>query len=276
MKFTFLGTAAAEGMPAVFCNCKTCRQARKNGGKDIRTRSQSIINDEFLLDLPADTYLHFLQNGIEGHKIKYLFVTHSHQDHFYIDELQMRHGAFAHDMQVPALKIYCSKGAYKKYENTNKTIGNTENVEVTLVKPYERVFAGDYEVIPLPARHFEGDGAVIYIIKHSGKTVLYAHDTGYLYDEVFEYIENEKLRFDFITFDCTNINLNFDDNSTHMGFEQLSRVVNRFKACGAVDDNTVMYVNHFSHNGDALFENLEKRAASYGFKVSYDGLTVNI
>ncbi len=38
MKLTYLGTAAAEGWPAVFCNCPCCRQARVLGGKDIRTR----------------------------------------------------------------------------------------------------------------------------------------------------------------------------------------------------------------------------------------------
>ena len=27
MKLTYLGTAAAEGFPAVFCNCEHCREA---------------------------------------------------------------------------------------------------------------------------------------------------------------------------------------------------------------------------------------------------------
>ncbi len=52
MKLTYLGTAAAEGWPAVFCNCPCCRQARVLGGKDIRTRSQALVNEDLLLDLP--------------------------------------------------------------------------------------------------------------------------------------------------------------------------------------------------------------------------------
>ena len=63
MKFTFLGTAAAEGFSAVFCNCKYCIEARKLKGKNIRTRSQSLINDDLLVDLPADTYSHFSHNA---------------------------------------------------------------------------------------------------------------------------------------------------------------------------------------------------------------------
>lgn len=39
MKLQYLGTAAAEGFPGMFCNCTACERARKAGGKNIRTRS---------------------------------------------------------------------------------------------------------------------------------------------------------------------------------------------------------------------------------------------
>ena len=51
MQFQYLGTAAAEGWPAVFCRCKYCLEAQRLGGKNIRTRSQAIVNDDLLLDL---------------------------------------------------------------------------------------------------------------------------------------------------------------------------------------------------------------------------------
>ena len=50
MKIQFLGTAAAEGFPAIFCNCEYCNKARELKGKNIRTRSQAIIDDKILLD----------------------------------------------------------------------------------------------------------------------------------------------------------------------------------------------------------------------------------
>jgi len=276
MKIKFLGTAAAEGVPAIFCDCKVCKLAREIGGREVRTRSQSIINDDFLLDLPADTYSHFLQNGISGDKIKYLFITHSHQDHFYIDELQMRKEGFSHDRRVQNLQVYCTKGAYEKYLNSDRNLGDFENVKFNLINPYERIFAGDYEVIPLPANHFKGDGAVFYIIKSEGKTLLYAHDTGMIFEEVFEYIKNEKFKFDFITFDCTNGELSFDDNSSHMGFNHIERVIEKFKTFGAIDQNTKMYINHFSHNGNCLMENMERLSKPLGLQVAFDGKQVEI
>ncbi len=270
MKFTYLGTAAAEGFPAVFCNCEFCREARRLGGKNLRTRSQALINDDLLIDLPADTYSHFLHSGIEGDKIKYLFITHSHQDHLYSDELAMRCGAFAHDMRAPELKVFCSKGAYKKL---SKKFKEPEGFKLNLVKPFEKVCVEGYEITPLPARHFQGDGAVFYIIK-GDKTLLYGHDTGFFYDEVFEFIEKEKIYFDMISLDCTYVNQPVGDDGGHMGIPNIRRLIKRLETISAVDDKTVKYVNHFSHNGNPIHHILEEEVRDLGYKVSFDGESV--
>mgnify|MGYP003538011910 CR=1 FL=1 len=70
MKLQYLGTAAAEGIPAIFCDCENCRKSREAGGKNIRTRSQALIDDELLIDFPADTYMHFLNFEMPLTKIK--------------------------------------------------------------------------------------------------------------------------------------------------------------------------------------------------------------
>ena len=44
MKILYLGTGAAEGVPAVFCNCDTCREARRRGEKEFHSRSQVLID----------------------------------------------------------------------------------------------------------------------------------------------------------------------------------------------------------------------------------------
>ena len=42
MEITYLGTAAAEGIPGIYCGCETCRRAIAAGGRNIMTRSQDI------------------------------------------------------------------------------------------------------------------------------------------------------------------------------------------------------------------------------------------
>ena len=272
MKLQFLGTAAAEGFPAVFCNCEFCKKARLLGGKNIRTRSQSIVNNELLIDLPADTYSHLLQNGIEGHKIKYLFVTHSHEDHFYPDELNMRQGAFAHDMDVPTLKVYLNEGAYK---NSSEQLKKCQNIEVNVIKHFETVELDGYRVIALPARHFDGDKANFYIIEGE-KTILYAHDTGFFFDSVFEFIKEKQIKFDLVTMDCTNIDIPIPDTGSHMGLPNIRRCFEKLTELGAVDKNTIKIINHFSHNGNPLQDVLEEKVKPDGYLVAFDGMTVEV
>jgi phosphoribosyl 1,2-cyclic phosphate phosphodiesterase len=272
MNITFLGTAAAEGFPAVFCNCGYCREARRLGGKNIRTRSQTLINDDLLIDLPADTYSHFLYNGICGDTIRNLLITHSHADHLYPQELEMRRGPFAHNMRVPVLEVYCGQGAY---DAICTAIPQPKRFRVHLLRPYEKVTVGNYEVIPLPARHFEGDGALIYIIR-GDKTILYAHDTGFFYDEVLNYIEKEQIRFDFVTLDCTNVDIPIPDSGEHMGFPNIAHLLQTLTEIGCITEDTQKFVNHFSHNGNPLHAHLEERAKEYGCQVAYDGCTVTL
>ena len=268
MKLTFLGSGAAEGMPAIFCNCEVCRESRRLGGKNFRTRSQSLINDDLLVDFPADTYTHFQRFGIEGDTIKYLIITHPHQDHFYPNDLLMRTERLAHGKRVPVLKILCSEAASKMFRE------NTPFVEISVIKEYETVTLGDYRITALPARHMNPGEALIYIIEGE-KTVFYAHDTGYLYEEVFDYIEKNKIKFDMITLDCTYCEVPTDDKISHMAFENVGRVVKRLTDIGAVTEETPKYINHFSHNGTPVHHILEKEAKEIGCTPSFDGCEVS-
>ena len=273
MKIKFLGTAAAEGFPAVFCNCDHCREAKRLGGKNIRTRSQTLINDDLLIDFPADTYAHFLQNNIDGDGIRYLLVTHSHQDHFYGAELEMRHGAFAHDMRAENLEIYCGTGVAEKIQKAGLDKG--KNITLTVLKPFDKVAFGSYTVTALPARHHTGDGALIYIIQ-GDKTVLYAHDTGFFYEEIFEFLEKGNYTFDLVSLDCTNVDIPISDEGSHMGLPNIERAVERLKALGAITDGTQIVINHFSHNAAPLQYKLEDRVQPYGYTVAHDGLSTTL
>ena len=272
MKLTYLGTAAAEGFPAVFCNCRHCTEARRLGGKNIRTRSQALIDSSILIDLPADTYHHFLTNRIDRSRISTVFITHPHQDHFYPEELNMRHGAFAHDMLHTDLEIYCTEAVMKQITDA----GGYENVKAHVIVPFETVKAENYEFTAFPARHTDNNSGVFYMIKGDGKTILYAHDTGYFYDEVFEYIEKNGIRFDLISFDCTNIDIPIPDSGHHMGIPNIERLIEKLTSIGAMNSDTVKIINHFSHNASPIHHILEERVKDKGWLVSYDSMSVEI
>ena len=273
MTITYLGTAAAEGFPGVFCNCQYCREARRLGGKNIRTRSQTLINDDLLIDLPADTYSHFLRNGIQGDRIQYLLVTHSHEDHFYPQELNMRIAGYAHDMQAERLKMYCSTGASRSMDALR--LVNRIPVDYEAMSAFDTVNMGPYTVTALPARHAPGDDALIYIIR-GDKTILYAHDTGYFYDAVFEFIKSKGFFFDLVSMDCTNVDLPISDEGSHMGLDNIERAVRQLESIGAVTEKTRIVINHFSHNAAPLQDLLEQRVQNLGYTVAYDGCVIEL
>ena len=83
MKIKYLGTAAYEGVPALFCNCRVCKSAKKLGGRNIRSRSRALISEELLMDFNADTVWHYHKYGFDWEKICGVLITHAHCDHLY-------------------------------------------------------------------------------------------------------------------------------------------------------------------------------------------------
>lgn len=278
MKFKYLGTAAAEGFPAVFCNCCYCQEARRLKGKNIRTRSQAIIDDKILLDFPGDTYYHALQFDLDLSKVKHVLVTHSHTDHFSIDDMVFRGLAYAHNMVENKVCVYGNEAVKKIFERVSQKMLQTikEYYEFVLIKEYEKFFLDGYVVTPLRARHMENENCMIYLIQKDHVSILYCNDTGYLYEDVFDYLSENHIKLDLISLDCTMVNNPVKDTGSHMGFDGCNRVVLRLKELGVVNDSTQVYVNHFSHNGNPIHENLEMVAKEYNMKVSFDGLEIEL
>ena len=274
MKIKFLGTAAAEGFPAVFCNCEYCNALRKTG-KGYRTRSQTIIDGKLLIDLPADTYAHFLHNGIKGDEIESLIITHIHEDHFYAKELDMRGGGFSKNMKNEVLNLLIPQDAVSDIENLNKNSRNTLSVNVA--KPYYAITLNGYKITPLPARH--GYGAIvpfIYLIESGNVKFLYAHDTGYFYPEVISYLADNNIVLDGISFDCCYLDIPISDSGAHMGYDNVYRLVDELTLKGVITDKTVKILNHFSHNGNPTQENVENAVKDKNYLVAYDGFEIQI
>ena len=51
MKLKYYGTGAGYGLPEVFCDCRICRHARENGGKNIRTRSMALLDGQLAISI---------------------------------------------------------------------------------------------------------------------------------------------------------------------------------------------------------------------------------
>ena len=277
MKFKYFGTAAAECWPALFCSCDNCERAKKSGGRNIRTRSQAVINGDLLIDLPPDTYFHVINYGLDLTKIKNIIITHDHEDHFYIYDLHRAYPPFAYDKnkeKIKQINIYGNKSVNKyaaELEN-HKDILNFQEFSA-----FEKYNIGKYFITPLKADHDYSQDCFIYLIEDPKSKILYANDTGYFPDETWEFLFNncaDGKKLDFVSLDTTNGML--DGRRGHMGIEVCGEVKARLIETGAADDKTIFCLHHFSHNGGKIYDELVPIAAESGFLVSYDGMELKI
>ena len=286
MKLTYLGTAAAEAAPALFCRCDFCRYARAAGGREIRTRSGAIVDNRLKIDFGPDSYKQMLDNGLDYADVHSLLVTHTHEDHLNISDIAYRRPGFANlPADEPILTLYGNEALREK-------IASLPDVAVAFRRmiPFEPVMIEGYRVTALEAVHcvshapdaawpvtFEGreyrrsEEALFYLIEKDGKSLLYAHDTDEFTPSDMDFLAGRKI--DLVSLDCTNGRLDAQYVG-HMGAHDNLRQRDRLIACGAADAHTVFVANHFSHNGLAPIESLQEMLP--GFIIAYDGLSVDI
>lgn len=271
MRIRYLGTAAAEGWPGIFCRCPYCKQAKALGGKNIRTRSQAIIDDRLLVDFPPDSYMHMLHGNIDLPNIRSILITHTHADHLLLSDLAYRSKWFANDVD-DVLTLYGNDTLAEKFSGVAAEAYGDEQLSSRLtcreIAPYAPVCIEGYTVTPLLASHNKRERCYIYLIEKDGGALLYGNDTGYFPDATWAYLEGKRLTM--VSLDCTC--LARKEGRNHMGFEDVLMVKQRLLDMGSATDDTVFIITHFSHNGQMMHEEIVEKMSPYGILVAYDGM----
>ena len=283
MRLTYYGTAAAEGFPAIFCNCDACNRARAAGGRNIRTRSQAMLDGRLLIDFCPDTAAHVALYGLDLRDVTDCLITHGHTDHLFPDDMSYRRPCYAHfgdngskDDDIPVMNVWGSAASLLRATDYNAFHEDDlkKIYRFHTIRPFETVKISGYDVTPLPANHAPGLDAYIYIISDGEKTLLYAHDTGLFTDETDRWLKENRPRFDFVSLDCTCALE--EHGGRHMCYTEDIVQRDRLREIGCADGNTVFCLNHFSHNGMATYDEMKETAGKEGFLVSYDTMSVEI
>ena len=285
MKLVFLGTAAAEAIPGLWCGCPVCREARKRGGKDIRRRCSYLIDGDTMVDFGPDSFAQMLMANINLAELKRIIFTHPHEDHMSpVQFLYRRTPGFCTDVPEYKLDVLGSKVTLRQLvsgilSSNSPTLDAVNLFDYLRLNPItvtegEWAKSGDVEVLPVTASHAPGLGAMIYAIRRSGKTLLIANDTGWLADEAWAMLDGVK--FDAAVIECTIGFRNPDANKTHQGFNTTVKFRRKLIDMRCLAPDAPAYVTHFSHNGQALHEEFVARFKPYGMTVAYDGFAVEI
>ena len=283
MKIQYWGTAAAEGVPGIFCNCEVCRLARKEKGRKIRMRSQILVNDDLLVDFGPDTYSNSLKYDFNMTNLEHVIITHPHEDHLYADELEHRLKGYACEIGVPVMVMHGSEdslAAIRRVSDRVPAFKGQDRIIYDIMKPYETRQIGNYLVTPMPAQHGTAT-PYVYLIEDGMKSLLVLNDTGRPSYDVYDYLMGRGIVLDAISFDTTygfeNVLEKYGKADHHMGLLDNVAVKGFLDMKGVTDKHTLCIAHHFSHQGvDADYHKMCEHAEKYGFIVSYDGLELEI
>lgn len=279
MKFCYLGTGAAEGIPALFCKCEYCEAVRKRGGRGIRSRSQLLIDDELSVDFPSDAFYHAANRGKDFSAIKYLLVTHSHMDHFYAHDFILRGYKYGKNPVSPTLDIFGNREVKEVFEECTRRELRQEiaqTIRLHTVTAFQTFSFGEYKAVALPAKHSSRE-PFVYLLEKGEKRYLHLCDTGLLPQETYDYLSRiEKKPCDLITLDCTFL---WEEGGTlrrHMGLVDNAEVLRRLTQFGLNGANTKKVITHFSHNSAPSDESLARAEKEFGVIAAFDGMEIEV
>lgn len=278
MKLTFLGTAAAEGMPALWCECPVCAKAKKLGGKELRRRCSYLLDNDTLIDFGPDAFWQSIEFNIDLLKIDRVVFTHPHEDHLNPVEFVWRRSPWFSIVKKQLTVIGGRRVFGKLMAHVADDLGETrwENLNIRPVEahPGEKLTDGTLELLPLRANHAPGQDPLVYVFTRGGKSVLVANDTGWLDDEMWKLLEGVKL--DAAVIESTGGPGHPDWRDGHMGGDTSIAFRKKLVDMGSLAADAPAIVNHFSHNCMANHNDLERFFNPHGIAVAYDGMILDL
>lgn len=286
----FLGTGAAEGIPTPFCRCRVCENARKIGGKEIRMRSCFRVSEDMLIDFGTDLFSECIRSGTDLYDLKYVLITHTHEDHFDLGNLFLKPMISRGNGQKIQLWFtgdgfgllealdrmkYDGKEAFFK-EQMEK---DYETHRMEFFQTYE---IGPYQVTPVKGEHpahMEKNAANYLIRLPDGTVMLYALDTGYYEAQTLAYLKGVKI--DTLIAECTFGSLDRGDKPySHMDLRSSLYLCETLYAQGTIGKETKVYLTHINQEQEYTHEELSQECARrtkglpYEVTVAYDGLSI--
>ena len=287
MKLTFLGTGAGEGYPGYWCECPHCTYARKHRGKNLRTNSSMVIDEELLIDIGPSCFDNAARFGVNLSKLKTLLVTHPHEDHLQPQHLywrntdesllpltyveKMRHGG-PRFTDIPQLNIY---GNSFVMETLGKSLDDMEELKINLheIKEGKEEKTDGYRILPVRGNHGSQQGfSHSYIIQKDEKMLLYALDSGSYDEDQFALIQ--EYQYDAVIMEGTT-GLN-EQYGGHMCLVNNIRIRERLKENKCLRENSRFLLTHLSPHWCPPHDWYESIVASEGLELAYDGLQIEI
>ncbi|MDO5043779.1 MAG: MBL fold metallo-hydrolase [Coriobacteriia bacterium] len=180
--FTFMGTGAGCGVPAFFCDCKACEEARHN--PKARRGDCSVMitgSKKVLIDTPPDLRHYLIRENVRS--IDRLLYTHAHYDHLGgLGELEYMSRLYTKEH----ISTYASNRALSTINHEFHYLKDI--LDEHELEPYASFTYDDVNYTALPVQH--APGTYGYLIETPATRLFYACDTGKLPDETAKLVKD--------------------------------------------------------------------------------------
>ena len=176
--FTFMGTGAGSGVPAFFCECPACEEARANPRARRGDCGVMVTGaTRTLIDTPPD-----IRHYFEREKIRYiddLIFTHWHYDHVGgLGELEYMVQLLTKAPIATYASPYTLESIGREFEYMMYCLATAP------IEPFEEFSIDGVKYTALPVSHSQGTYG--YLIETDNTSLFYASDTGKLPPETSE------------------------------------------------------------------------------------------
>jgi len=279
----FWGTSDAAGIPAPFCVCDVCREAREKGGRYQRTRSCFRLSDKVMLDLGADAVSQSMKYG-DICDVEHVLVTHTHDDH--LNPHMMMETGWTKTKNT-TLNYYFTDKAYDiadRWRDSDWMIkGGTKILEANGKVAFHKLEYGipstvdGMTVIPFRGNHLGNvhENSAMYLIElPDGRTLFYGLDSGYYEEETIKALSEHKIDI-FITEATCGIR-HVENYPYHMDIYSVRKLVDVLTDQGTLTNESRIYLTHINHS--TSHSQMEKAVEELKFpihtEVAYDGMKI--
>ncbi|MDL2233015.1 hypothetical protein LJC63_05460 [Ruminococcaceae bacterium OttesenSCG-928-L11] len=296
MRILVLGTGAGENYPSPWCMCKNCTYARVHGGKNIRGNSSILINEDLMIDLTENSVRTASRLGVSLNSLEHLLITHRHSDHFSPNHLWARSYPGRFDKLTTAeieekqgaptvtplrfLSIYGPQAVQEEIAAATELDASLEqyHARFNAVAGETSFTAGAYHISTLTARHGSFPGYTLnYIIRHGGKTLLYALDTGGYSAETWDFLAAH--RFDCVFVEATGGLMprrGPEERAGHMSLQSVREFIESLRKQQCVSGDTRIFLSHVSPHWTPPHDVLAPMMEKEGIEVAYDEQIIDL
>jgi len=254
VQIKFLGTGAAEGIPAINCDCDHCARARQEGGKLVRERSAILLQlpgYNMLIEAPPD--IRDLINKQRVNNLQGILVTRDTYSHI--------GGIKEFEWWPSPLDFLAEPGQFEAIRQEHWTDRLEKLMFHIPYYPGAALDFGQFSLVPFAAR--QRSSVFGLSIRSEGKRVVYASSTP---SRLTNYARSLVTGADVLIVNTPTFEPPKDDHITLTEAIELKEEV-------GVGQLILTYVNH----NNRPYDELESYVSQYsGVTVAYDGMSLKV